>query len=124
MYDLNKKWKLSTVFVYATGNATTLPEKFFIVEGVLSQQFSNINKYRLAPYHRLDFSATYTPTPKKVKKITGSWVFSVYNAYSRKNPYFYYFDQTGSPYAGTLEVKAKQVSLFPAIPSVTYNFKF
>jgi hypothetical protein len=124
MYDLNKKWKLSTVFVYATGNATTLPEKFFIVEGVLSQQFSNINKYRLAPYHRLDLSATYTPTPKKVKKITGSWVFSVYNAYSRKNPYFYYFDQTGSPYAGTLEVKAKQVSLFPAIPSVTYNFKF
>jgi hypothetical protein len=124
MYDLNKKWKLSTVFVYATGNATTLPEKFFIVEGVLSQQFSNINKYRLAPYHRLDLSATYTPTPKKVKKITGSWVFSVYNAYSRKNPYFYYFDQTGSPFAGTLQVKAKQVSLFPAIPSVTYNFKF
>lgn len=124
MYDLNKKWKLSTVFVYATGNATTLPEKFFIVEGVLSQQFSNINKYRLAPYHRLDLSATYTPTPKKVKKITGSWVFSVYNAYSRKNPYFYYFDQTGSPYAGTLQVQAKQVSLFPAIPSITYNFKF
>jgi hypothetical protein len=124
MYDLNKKWKLSTVFVYATGNATTLPEKFFIVEGVLSQQFSNINKYRLAPYHRLDFSATYTPTPKKVKKITGSWVFSVYNAYSRKNPYFYYFDQTGSPFAGTLQVQATQVSLFPAIPSVTYNFKF
>ena len=124
MYDLNKKWKLSTVFVYATGNATTLPEKFFIVEGVLSQQFSNINKYRLAPYHRLDLSATYTPTPKKVKKITGSWVFSVYNAYSRKNPYFYYFDQTGSPFAGTLQVQAKQVSLFPAIPSVTYNFKF
>jgi len=124
MYDLNKKWKLSTVFVYATGNATTLPEKFFIVEGVLSQQFSNINKYRLAPYHRLDLSATYTPTPKKIKKITGSWVFSVYNAYSRKNPYFYYFDQTGSPFAGTLQVQAKQVSLFPAIPSVTYNFKF
>ncbi len=124
MYDLNKKWKLSTVFVYATGNATTLPEKFFIVEGVLSQQFSNINKYRLTPYHRLDLSATYTPTPKRVKKITGSWVFSVYNAYSRKNPYFYYFDQTGSAFAGTLEVQAKQVSLFPAIPSVTYNFKF
>jgi len=124
MFDLNKKWKLSTVFVYATGNATTLPEKFFIVEGVLSQQFSNINKYRLAPYHRLDLSATYTPTPKKIKKITGSWVFSVYNAYSRKNPYFYYFDQTGSPFAGTLQVQAKQVSLFPAIPSVTYNFKF
>jgi len=64
------------------------------------------------------------PVPKKERKINGSWVFSLYNAYNRKNPYFYYFDQTGSAFAGTLQVQAKQVSLFPAIPSVTYNFKF
>jgi len=124
MYDLTPKWKLSAVFVYATGNATTLPEKFFIVEGVLTQQYSTINKYRLSPYHRLDLSATYTPSRNESRKLNASWVFSVYNAYNRKNPYFYYFDQTGSAYAGTLEVQAKQVSLFPVIPSVTYNVKF
>lgn len=124
MYDLTPKWKLSAVFVYATGNATTLPEKFFIVEGVLTQQYSTINKYRLSAYHRLDLSATYTPSRNQTRKLNASWVFSVYNAYNRKNPYFYYFDQTGSAYAGTLEVQAKQVSLFPVIPSVTYNMKF
>jgi len=124
IYELNPTWKLSAVFVYATGNATTLPEKFYLVEGVLTQQFSSINKYRLAPYHRLDLSATYSPVPKKERKIKGSWVFSIYNAYSRRNPYFYYFDQTGSAFAGTLKVQATQVSLFPMIPSVTYNFKF
>jgi hypothetical protein len=123
-YELNAKWKLSSVFVYATGNATSLPEKFYLVEGVLTQQFSRINQYRLAPYHRLDFSAIYTPEPKKSRKWQSSWAFSIYNVYSRKNPYFYYYAQEGSAFAGTLEVQAKQVSLFPVIPSVTYNFKF
>jgi hypothetical protein len=124
IYELSKKWKISGVFVYATGNATTLPERFYIVEGVLTQEYSKVNQYRLSAYHRLDFSATYTPKPNTTKKWKGSWVFSLYNAYSRMNPYFIYFDQTGSPYDGTLQVQAKQVSLFPVIPSVTYNFKF
>lgn len=123
-YELNKHWKLSGVFVYATGNAVSMPERFYIVEGVLTQEYSRINQYRLPAYHRLDFSATYTPTYKPNKKIHGSWVFSIYNLYSRLNPYFIYFDQTGSPYDGTLKVEAKQVSLFPIIPSVTWNFKF
>jgi hypothetical protein len=78
----------------------------------------------LAPYHRLDLSATYNPTPKRERKWKYSWVFSIYNAYSRQNPYFLYYNQTGSAFAGTLQVQAKQVSLFPVIPSVTYNFKF
>jgi hypothetical protein len=44
--------------------------------------------------------------------------------YSRLNPYFIYFDQSGSPFDGTLKVEALQVSLFPIIPAVTWNFKF
>ena len=124
IYEISPIWKLSSVFVYATGNATSLPEKFYLIEGVLTQQFSRINQYRLAPYHRIDFSATYSPVPKKARKWQSNWVFSVYNVYSRKNPYFYYYNQTGSAFLGTLEVQAKQVSLFPVIPSVTYNFKF
>jgi hypothetical protein len=123
-YELNAKWKFSSVFVYATGNATSLPEKFYLVEGVLTQQFSKINQYRLSPYHRMDISAIYTPVPKKERKWQGSWAFSIYNLYSRKNPYFYYYAQEGSAFAGTLQVQAKQVSLFPVLPSVTYNFKF
>jgi hypothetical protein len=125
-YDLSKKWKLSGVFVYGTGNATTLPERFYVIEGVLTQEYSAVNQYRMKPYHRIDLSATYTPERKnkKPKRLKGSWVFSVYNAYSRANPYFIYFDQTGSPYDGTLKIQAKQVSLFPILPSVTWNFKW
>ena len=122
-YELNKKWKLSSIFVYGTGNATSLPERFYFVSGVLTQEYSRINAYRMNAYHRLDIAATYTPQPKKVKKYTGNWVFSIYNLYSRLNPYFVYFDQEGSASAGTLKVTAKQVSLFPIIPSVTWNIK-
>lgn len=124
IYEFSPKWKASGVFVYATGNSITLPERFYLIEGVLAQQFSSINQYRMAPYHRLDFSATYTPKPYSKKKFKCSWVFSIYNTYSRMNPYFIYFDQEGSAVDGTLQVKAKQVSLFPIIPSVTWNFKF
>lgn len=123
-YELNKKWKFGAVFVYGTGNAMTLPERFYIINGVLTQEYSRINQYRMKSYHRLDISATYTPQPKKKRKVEGYWVFSIYNLYSRLNPYFIYFDQEGSPYNGTLKVEARQVSLFPILPAVTWNFRF
>jgi hypothetical protein len=123
-YEFNPKWKVGGIFVYGTGNATSLPISFYIVEGVLTQEFSKINQYRLAPYHRLDLSATYTPKQKKVRRVQSNWVFGVYNVYSRLNPYFVYFDQSGSPYDGSLKIEARQVSLFPILPSVTWNFKF
>jgi hypothetical protein len=122
-YAINDHWKLSSVFVYGTGNAVTLPERFYFINGVLTQQNSRINQYRLVPYHRLDFSAVYTPKQKKVRRFSGSWVFSIYNIYSRQNPYFIYFDQEGAALNGDLKVTAKQVSLFPVIPSVTWNIK-
>ncbi len=124
IYELSRKWKLSGTFVFGSGNAATLPQRFYIFDGVLTQQYSRINEYRLPSYHRLDFAATYSPKKHPERKLKSEWVFSVYNIYSRKNPYFIYFDQTGNPYNGTLEVQAKQVSLFPIIPSVTWNFKF
>jgi hypothetical protein len=101
-----------------------LPQRFYVVNGVLTQEYSRINQYRLASYHRLDLSATLTPKQKPNKRVQGYWVFSLYNAYSRANPYFIYFAQEGSPYNGTLKVQAKQVSLFPVLPSVTWNFRF
>lgn len=124
IYELSKKWKVSATFVYGSGNAATLPERFYLIGGVLSQEYSSINQYRLPAYHRLDLSATLTPKKAATRRIKGEWVFSVYNAYSRQNPYFIYYDQEGDPYSGTLKVQAKKVSIFPIIPSITWNFKF
>lgn len=123
MYELNKKWKFSATFVYGTGNAATLPERFYIVGGILTQEYSRINQYRLPSYHRLDLAAILTPKKNINRKWKSEWVFSVYNIYNRRNPYFIYFDQTGSLAQGNLQIQGKQVSIFPIIPSVTWNFK-
>lgn len=124
IYELSPRWKLSSTFVFGTGNATSLPERFYFIDGTLTQEYSSINAYRMKPYNRLDLAATYTPKHKKPRKYTDSWVFSIYNVYSRQNPYFYYFDQEGDVANGTLKVSAKQVSLFPILPSVTWNVHF
>jgi len=121
-YELNKKWSFSTVFVYSTGNAITLPTSRYLIEQRVVNEYSERNAFRLDPYHRLDISATLQG--KKTEKFESSWNFSVFNVYNRHNPYFIYFDNEGEVSKGTLKIRAWQVSLFPIIPSVTWNFKF
>jgi hypothetical protein len=58
------------------------------------------------------------------KNFKTSWTFSVYNVYNRYNPYFIYFNIQGSIYNNSLTIQAKQVSLFPVLPSVMWNFEF
>jgi len=73
----------------------------------------------MAPFHRLDFSAT-----KDTPKFYHDLVLSVYNVYNRKNPFFYYVDIEGDAVEESVEAKLIQVSLFPVLPSITWNFKF
>lgn len=121
-WDLNERWTLASVFVYGTGQATTVPVSTYIIEGDLVNEYGDRNGFRLRPYHRLDFSATYSP----IKQRDFDWDlnFSVYNIYNRKNPFFIYYDIEGEVLEGEVSIAAKQVSLFPVIPSVTWNFKF
>jgi hypothetical protein len=124
VYELNSRWTFGATWVYATGNLNTFPERlYFLSNGNIVQDYGNQrNNYRLPAYHRLDISATYLR--KKTKKFESSYTFSVFNVYNRANPYFIYFDSQGSPKDGSLVLQAKQVSLFPVLPSITYNFKF
>lgn len=122
-YELNKKWTVSTVFIYGSGNAITLPTNYYFISGSVVPDYSELNAYRLFAYHRLDLSAVYTPKPKKKRKWESSWAFSIYNLYSRQNPYFLYVDTQGDLSQG-VQAKVKQVSIFPILPSITYNFKF
>ena len=138
-YQISDRVNIGAVFVYATGNAISLPERrwFSLEENRIITVWSKRNQYRLNPYHRLDISLTIDSKPYKEKlnaetnkvvkvkkKVTSSWNFSVYNAYNRANPYFIFFDFSGDPLQGTAEFGASQVSLFPILPSVTWNFKF
>ena len=122
-YTINEKWRLGGVFVYATGNAISLPIQRYMLEGRITDLYGDRNGFRMSDYHRADISATYTPKQKR-ENLESSWVFSIYNLYNRANPYFLFFDTEGSLTDGSLQVNAKQISLFPILPSFTWNFKF
>jgi len=136
-YELNERWSFGGTFVYSTGQATTLPVQRYFIEGRLVSRFTERNGFRMVPYHRLDLAATLKNKPTKqvtdpatgetgtvARKYRSSWTFAVYNAYNRKNPYFYYFATEGQTGLEGLQVTAKQVSLFSILPSVTWNFEF
>ncbi|MGV3540612.1 MAG: TonB-dependent receptor [Rufibacter sp.] len=126
--ELGKRLQATATFVYGTGNAYSLPVQRFVFQDVPGEDYTVIpvyterNSFRLAAYHRLDLGLVYKLRPKRG---SSDLTFSVYNAYNRRNPYFVYFetlrDEETEEVTGFV---AKQVSLFPIIPSVTYNFKF
>lgn len=122
------KWSGSLVFVYSSGNWMTLPTKRFDYYTAFSGQssplivdyYTKVNNVQAPAYHRGDISFTYTPQPKKARKYKSNWVFGVYNFYNHLNPYFIYLDTDKT----TNKPVAKKLSIFPAIPSVSWNFTF
>ena len=131
LHQLTERLNLTGSFVYTTGNATTLPAGRFGVQDVFGGDISvapiypDRNSFRLAPYHRLDLGLVWKLKPNRWFGES-DLTFSVYNAYNRRNPYFVFFDQVraGGEDTPVTSYRARQVSLFPTIPAVTYNFKF
>ncbi len=123
-FELTPKWQLGGVFVYGTGNTFTPIKSLYFIEQNLNVEYGVRNSARLEPYHRVDLSATLTPKPDSEKRFTSSWTFSVYNTYNRRNPFFTYTTFETDANAGTAKATAYKVSLFPVIPSVTWNFKW
>lgn len=125
-YDIiPKKLTASAVWVFASGNTMTIPIGYYFLAGSLVTEYSARNAYRLDPYHRLDLSLNWNIV--KRKRFETSLNFSVYNVYNRKNPFFIFFETTTNFVAGEtfdLHTKAYQMSLFPILPSITWNFKF
>lgn len=122
-YDLNYRWQFSGVFVYSSGNTLTMPAALHFSEGKMITEFGPRNGYRFPSYHRMDLSITYV-TSKPEKRFKSSINLSIYNTYSRQNPFFIYYTQEGNLNDGDFKIRAKQVAVFPIIPSITWNFKY
>ncbi|WP_276374015.1 TonB-dependent receptor [Chryseolinea sp. H1M3-3] len=127
-YDMNDRWTFGATFTFSSGRPITLPTGKFEYQNYQPDVISERNGYRLPAFHRLDLSATYTPKKNANRRWKGQWVFSVYNAYNRKNPFTIYTRITKNDDGDTIgdgyTKEARMIYLFPILPSVTYNFKF
>lgn len=123
-YNITSRLTAGLVFIYATGRTYTPLERIYVIDGNLQSDYGPRNSQRLEPYHRMDISLTLTPKGSLTKRFKSSWVFSVYNVYNRRNTFFTYTDYTTDLQAGEATVKAYKVSIFPILPSVTWNFKW
>ena len=120
IYKLNNKWNFSSNLVYQTGRPVTYPNSQYTYEGLSIASYNGRNESRLPAYHRLDVSATYSPSNDSTKRWKGEWVFGIYNVYNRRNAASISFNQNED----TGENEASRTAIFGIIPSVTYNFKF
>jgi len=123
-YEISPKWELGGAFVYGTGNTFTPIKSLFFVEQSLNVEYGDRNSARLEPYHRMDLALTYNPKVGAEKQLKNSFTLSVYNTYNRRNTFFTYTVFETNFDAGTAQAQALKVSLFPIIPSITWNFKW
>ncbi|PCH76656.1 MAG: hypothetical protein COB98_05570 [Flavobacteriaceae bacterium] len=119
-YKKNDRWSFSANAVYQTGRPVTYPNAQYQYGGLSITSYSDRNSNRLPAYHRMDLSATYTPSKNLNRRWQGEWVYGIYNVYNRKNAASITFGETGP--GGINE--ATKTTIFGIMPSITYNFKF
>ena len=141
IYELSKRITLSGTWVYGTGNALTVPvgryaayqpnyalgsanpnvQSLFQYGRPVEDYGTQKNTFRAEPYHRFDVGIQFHREKKPHER---TWEFSLYNAYNRRNPFFY---QIESVYQGQNKPQRTALfrySVFPVVPAFSYNFKF
>ena len=121
-YELNKRWSLSTTWIYLTGSPTSYPAAKYEIQGNPLYYYAERNSDRIPDYHRLDISATYDFKKNDRKKFKQSLNFAIYNVYARRNAYSVTYRQNEDNPKITEPVRLSIIGTL--IPSVTYNFNF
>ncbi|MDP3468839.1 MAG: TonB-dependent receptor [Daejeonella sp.] len=119
-FKWSERWRIGSIFALQSGQPVTFPQGKYQYQGIEVPNFGLRNQDNLPLYHHLDVSGTYTPKRNKQRGWQGEWVFSIYNIYNRQNAANISFVQN----LETGKNEAKRLSIFGAVPSVTYNFKF
>ena len=136
MYEISRRLTTTATFVYGSGDLRWLAPGRFTFQDIYGAGFKAVvpdygarNNFRLPPYHRLDLSLVIRFFPKWGESDLS---LSVVNAYDRRNAFFVLLEPQfkdvdggdGNQIRIPDRIAAKQVSLFPILPSITWNFKF
>ena len=142
MYSPTKKINLSLSWVFATGNAVTLPTSVYAAEDLYNylgltvpqgeyswnyfytiENYGKKNDFRMKPFHHLDIGVQFI---KPHNKNNGQSIFeiSIYNLYNHHNPFFYFIGESYNQQTHQWSTQLQSLSIFPIIPTFTYHFKF
>jgi hypothetical protein len=135
-YEVSPRVSLTATWVYGSGDLRWLPAGRFTFQDVPGATFQAVvpdyldrNTFRLPSYQRLDLGLVWKFTPRWGES---DLTFNIVNAYDRRNAFFIFLepefrqvtDEFGNSFEVPERIAARQVSLFPVLPSITYNFKF
>jgi len=141
MYSPTSKINLSLSWVFATGNAVTLPTSVYPAEDLYNylgltvppseyswnyfytiENYGKKNDFRMKPFHHLDIGVQFIkPHAKKGQSI---FEISIYNLYNHHNPFFYFIGESYNEKTHEWTTQLQSLSIFPIIPTFTYHFKF
>ena len=142
MYSPTSRINLSLSWVFATGNAITLPTSIYAAEDLINylgltvppsnyswtyvytiENYGKKNDFRMKPFHHLDIGVQFI---KPHKKNNGQSIFeiSIYNVYNHHNPFFYFIGESYNQRTHEWTTQLQPLSIFPIIPTFTYHFKF
>ena len=119
-YDLTPRITLAANWIYNTGQPVTFPYGQYTLNGVTYAVYNGKrNESRYPDYHRLDLSFTCKLGKLENRRWQHEINVSVYNAYARHNTWAITFDQGDNG-----SIVTKNMYLFSAVPSISYNFKY
>ena len=132
-YKFNEHIDASASWVFSSGNTATLPmQDINPSEEGTEQRYpyyynyevpyvSSRNNYRMPNYHRMDVSVNFH---KKLRRGKRTINISIYNVYNHQNPYLVYESYAYDYRTGNDTRVLKQLSIFPILPSISYNWTF
>jgi hypothetical protein len=132
-YKFNEHIDASASWVFSSGNTATLPmQDIDPSEEGADQRYpyyynyevpyvSSRNNYRMPNYHRMDVSVNFH---KKLRRGKRTINISIYNVYNHQNPYLVYESYAYDFRTGNDTRVLKQLSIFPILPSISYNWTF
>jgi len=123
-FDLSSRWRLTSVFSLATGQAYTEPVSQYkllddpISSEVRSTLISPFNEARLPAYHRLDVG--FSRLGKFFKFAESELQIQLINVYGRENVWFYFFE-----FEDDNTVTRNTIPQIPVpIPNLSFTIRF
>ena len=144
-YKLSSKVNLSANWIFNAGNPLNVPQGFYHgnfatgadTRGIIQRDKStskiiteqidlvpytgNPNNVRAEAYHRLDIAIQFHKEKKNHKR---TWEFGLFNAYNRKNPFYYFLERENDFVTNMQRIVLRKKSFLPVLPSINYNIKF